>query len=319
MPELAGRVADRFEQTIREQEERTLSPLAVCSYETRGRLRAENECRLRTPFQRDRDRILHSKPFRRLKGKTQVFIDPAGDHYRTRMTHTLETTGIARGVARGLRLNEDLVEAIGLGHDMGHPPFGHAGEEALDEAMRERFGIRFRHNEQSLRIAEELNLTAEVRDGILTHTGGQEPATLEGKIVRIVDRVAYINHDIDDALRHGILRPDDLPQQELRVLGDTGASRIDRLVHDLVESSQEAGDIVQSEEIGGAMVALRTFMFERVYLGPHARSEHERAGRTVRLIVENLAERGDEPGAIVTFVSGMTDRFALEYVERIAR
>ena len=190
MPELAGKVA---------------APGDVRSYETRGRLRPEDECHVRTPFQRDRDRIVHSKPFRRLKGKTQVFIDPAGDHYRTRMTHTLETTGIARVVARALRLNEDLVEAIGLGHDTGHTPFGHAGEEALDAALRERFGGSFRHNEQSLRIAERLNLTHEVRDGILTHTGEQEPETLEGKIVRIVDRVAYINHDIDDAIRYGML------------------------------------------------------------------------------------------------------------------
>src|SRR5438876_6797997 len=190
MPELAGRVADAFEGEVRAQEERWLSPLAVRSSETRGRLRSEDDCRLRTPFQRDRDRILHSKPFRRLKGKTQVFIDPAGDHYRTRMTHTLETTGIARGVGRALRLNEDLVEAIGLGHDMGHTPFGHAGEEALDTALQERFGRSFRHNEQSLRIAESLNLTEEVRDGILTHTGPREPATLEGKIVRIFERVA---------------------------------------------------------------------------------------------------------------------------------
>src|SRR6186997_1694045 len=178
MAEVAGTVADAFEAQVREQEERSLSPQAVRSYETRGRLQAEDDCRLRTPFQRDRDRILHSKPFRRLKGKTQVFIDPAGDHYRTRMTHTLETTGIARVVARALRLNEDLVEAIGLGHDTGHPPFGHAGEDALDEALRSRFGGRFRHNEQSLRIAERLNLTEEVRDGILTHTGEREPATL---------------------------------------------------------------------------------------------------------------------------------------------
>jgi dGTPase len=318
MPELAGRVADRFEQLVREDEERTLSPLAVRSYETRGRLRDESECRLRTPFQRDRDRILHSKPFRRLKGKTQVFIDPAGDHYRTRMTHTLETTGIARGVARALRLNEDLVEAIGLGHDMGHPPFGHAGEEALDAALRERFGLRFRHNEQSLRIAEQLNLTAEVRDGILTHTGEQEPASLEGKIVRIVDRVAYINHDIDDALRFGILRADDLPQGEVALLGNDGGERIDRLVHDLVESSATAGDIVQSDEIGGAMLALRQFMFDHVYLGPHARGEHDRAHRTIRRIVDLLVERGDEPELIVSFVSGMTDRFALEYADRFA-
>src|SRR3989442_7812766 len=171
MPELAGRVADAFEARVREHEEAWLSPLAVRSYETRGRAREESECRLRTPFQRDRDRILHSKSFRRLKGKTQVFIDPAGDHYRTRMTHTLETTGIARGVARALRLNEDLVEAIGLGHDMGHTPFGHAGEDALDRCLQDRFGPGFRHNEQSLRIAESLNLTDEGRDGTLTHTG----------------------------------------------------------------------------------------------------------------------------------------------------
>jgi dGTPase len=267
MPELAGRVAEAFEQDVRRYEEERLSPLAVRSYETRGRLHEEDECRLRTPFQRDRDRILHSKVFRRLKGKTQVFIDPAGDHYRTRMTHTLETTGIARGVARALRLNEDLVEAIGLGHDMGHPPFGHAGEDALDAALEERFGRRFRHNEQSLRLAESLNLTEEVRDGILTHTGEREPATLEGKIVRIVD--------------------------------------------------QAVGDIVQSEEVGGAMLRLRTFMFDHVYLGPHALAEHDRAYATVRRIFESLVERGEDADAIVDFVSGMTDRFALEYAASI--
>jgi len=317
VPEVAGRVADSFQQRTREREEQWLSPLAVRSYDTRGRMREEDECRLRTPFQRDRDRILHSKPFRRLKGKTQVFIDPAGDHYRTRMTHTLETTAIARGVARALRLNEDLVEAIGLGHDMGHPPFGHAGEEALDEALAERFGRRFRHNEQSLRIAEELNLTEEVRDGILTHTGEREPATLEGRIVRIVDRVAYINHDIDDAVRFGILRPEDLPQEEVALLGGSGARRIDTLVHDLVETSEAAGDIAQSEEIGEAMLALRGFMFEHVYLGPHARGEHARARSTVRRIFDQLAESGTDPDSIVTFVSGMTDRFALEYAGRL--
>jgi dGTPase len=301
---------------MREHEDRWLSPLAVRSYETRGRLRPEGDCRLRTPFQRDRDRILHSKPFRRLKGKTQVFIDPAGDHYRTRMTHTLETTGIARGVARALRLNEDLVEAIGLGHDMGHTPFGHAGEEALDAALQERFGRHFRHNEQSLRIAESLNLTEEVRDGILTHTGPQEPATLEGKIVRIVDRVAYINHDIDDAVRFGILDQAELPQ-EVALLGDRGSQRIDTLVHDLVESSERAGDIVQSEDIGAAMLSLRSFMFERVYLGPHARLEQERARATVRRIFEHQVARGEEPEQIVEFIAGMTDRFALTYVAEL--
>ncbi|MDX6519154.1 MAG: dGTPase, partial [Gaiellaceae bacterium] len=246
MPEVAGRVADAFETRIREHEERSLSPLAVRSYETRGRIRDEDECGLRTPFQRDRDRILHSKPFRRLKGKTQVFIDPAGDHYRTRMTHTLETTGIARGVARALRLNEDLTEAIGLGHDMGHPPFGHSGEAALDRMLADGF----RHNEQSARIAQRLNLTHEVVDGILTHTGERDPKTHEGKIVRIVDRVAYINHDIDDAIRYGILEEGDLPRDELAILGPRGSQRIDTLVHDLIESSAAAGDIVQGEEIG---------------------------------------------------------------------
>jgi dGTPase len=312
-------VADAFEARVRELEETVLSPLAVRSYETRGRLRPEEECGLRTPFQRDRDRILHSKPFRRLKGKTQVFIDPAGDHYRTRMTHTLETAGIARVVARALRLNEDLTEAIGLGHDTGHPPFGHAGEEELDRCLLERFGVGFRHNEQSLRIAEELNLTAEVRDGILTHTGPREPETLEGKIVRLVDRVAYINHDIDDALRFGILAVGDLPRAELELLGETGARRIDTLVHDLVESSERAGDIVQSDEIGTAMLSLRAFMFERVYLGPHARGEHERAHVTVRRIFGRLVERGEDARAIADFVSGMTDRFALSYAEQLGR
>jgi dGTPase len=306
-------VAEPFSQRIRALEEEALSPLAVRSYETRGRLRLETESDVRTPFQRDRDRIVHSKPFRRLKGKTQVFIDPAGDHYRTRMTHTLETTGIARVVARALRLNEDLVEAIGLGHDTGHTPFGHAGEEALDAALHERFGGRFRHNEQSLKIAEQLNLSYEVRDGILTHTGEQEPKTLEGRVVRIVDRVAYINHDIDDAIRYGLLREEDLPAEEIEILGATGSRRIDTLVHDLIEASAREGDIVQSEEVGGAMLALRAFMFERVYLGPETRAEHERARAVVRRIFEALADRGDDPDEITEFIAGMTDRYALEY------
>jgi dGTPase len=313
MPELAGRVADAFEARVREHEERWLSPLAVRSYEHGGRLRVEEDCAVRTPFQRDRDRILHSKPFRRLKGKTQVFIDPEGDHYRTRMTHTLETTAIARGAARALRLNEDLVEAIGLGHDMGHTPFGHAGEEALDAAVRERFGGRFRHNEQSLRIAESLNLTDEVRDGILTHTGERNPATLEGKIVRLVDRVAYINHDIDDAIRFGILDAEDLPQAEVELLGQSGSKRIDTLVHDLVEESERAGDIVQSDEVGGAMLSLRSFMFEHVYLGPQTRAQHQQARETIQRIFDRLAAEGRPQEEIVDYLSGMTDRFALEY------
>jgi dGTPase len=317
MPEVAGKVADAFSARIRALEEIALSPLAVRSYETRGREREEEPCTVRTPFQRDRDRILHSKPFRRLKGKTQVFIDPAGDHYRTRMTHTLETTGIARVVARALRLNEDLTEAIGLGHDMGHPPFGHAGEAALAVALQDHGHDGFRHNEQSARIARRLNLTHEVVDGILTHTGPREPETLEGKIVRIVDRVAYINHDIDDSIRYGILAETDLPADEIAVLGMSGTERIDTLVHDLVEQSALAGDIVQSDTVGAAMLALRAFMFERVYVGPDTKPEHERAAATVRRIFEHLLARGDEPEAITEFIAGMTDRFALAYAEQL--
>jgi dGTPase len=325
MPEVAGAVADSFAALVREHEERWLSPLAVRSYESRGRELPEDECNLRTPFQRDRDRIVHAKAFRRLRHKTQVFVDPEGDHFRTRLTHTLETTGIARGVARALRLNEDLVEAVGLGHDLGHPPFGHAGEQALDELLRERGGSGFRHNEHSLRVVERLerdgrglNLTWEVRDGILKHTGSVEPETLEGKIVRIVDRVAYINHDIDDALRAGILSPDDLPQAELEVLGATGSRRIDTLVHDLVETSAVAGDIVQSERVGDAMLALRAFMFERVYLGPSSADEHNAIRRTIRRIFEHLVdERGDDPEQATDYLAGMTDRFALAYAAEL--
>jgi dGTPase len=324
MPHPTGPVAQRFASRIAEIEAATLSPLSVRSYETRGRAQPEEECRLRTPFQRDRDRIVHTKAFRRLMHKTQVFVDPAGDHYRTRLTHTLETTGISRGVARALRLNEDLVEAIGLGHDLGHPPFGHAGEEALDEVLQERFERRFRHNEHSLRVVDllerdgrGLNLTAEVRDGILNHTGPNEPDTLEGKIVRVVDRVAYINHDIDDAIRAGVLNAADLPRDEIELLGPTGSRRIDTLVHDLVETSARDGDIRQSEDVGAAMLALRSFMFERVYLADEARREHLRARATVRRIFDQLVGRGDPVDNVVDYVAGMTDRFALTYADSL--
>jgi dGTPase len=305
-----------FEQRIRELEA-SLSPLAVRSYESRGRAEPEEESSVRTPFQRDRDRIVHSKPFRRLKGKTQVFIDPEGDHYRTRMTHTLETSAISRVVARALRLNEDLVEAIGLGHDMGHTPFGHAGEEALDAALYQHSRRHFRHNEHSVVIARRLNLTHEVCDGILTHTGDQEPLTLEGKIVRIVDRVAYINHDIDDAIRFGLLSEADLPRDEIELLGPTGAKRIDRLVRDLVDSSADTGDIGQSPEVGEAMLSLRSFMFERVYLGPQVEGEHRRAHDVVGRIFAHLIARGDDVDEAVDFLAGMTDRFALSYAESL--
>jgi dGTPase len=304
--------------------ESQLSPLATPSVGA-ARMREEPECSLRTPFQRDRDRIVHSKAFRRLKHKTQVFVAPEGDHYRTRLTHTLEATQISRTVARALRLNEDLVEAIGMGHDVGHPPFGHIGEDVLDACRRERFGVGFRHNEHSLRVVdvlEDLNLTEPVRDGILRHSSGAgEPATLEGKIVRLVDRIAYINHDIDDAVRAGVIAPGDLPGEELAILGQTGSHRIDTLVHDLVEHSERAGDIVQGEPVGSAMLRLRTFMFDRVYLGPTARAEHAKIERVLRGLFDWFVDHPEElpdgvAGAseadrIVDYLAGMTDRFAL--------
>jgi dGTPase len=269
---------------------------------------------------------VHCKAFRRLMHKTQVFVAPKGDHYRTRLTHTLETTQISRTVGRALRLNEDLVEAIGLGHDLGHPPFGHIGEDVLDRCARERFGRGFRHNEHSLRVVdvlEHLNLTDPVRDGILRHSSGAgEPATLEGKIVRLVDRIAYINHDIDDAVRAGVLRVADLPLEEIAILGDTGSRRIDRLVHDLVEHSERAGDIVQGEEVGAAMLRLRSFMFQNVYLGPTARAEHAKIERVMRGLFEWFCDHPEELAAdevdgptqadrVIDYLAGMTDRFAI--------
>jgi dGTPase len=309
-------------------EEQWLSPPAVRSYPA-VRAEPEPDSAVRTPFQRDRDRIVHSKAFRRLKHKTQVFVAPEGDHFRTRLTHTLEVTQVSRTVARALSLNEDLVEAIGLGHDLGHPPFGHIGEEALDLALRERFPGHpgFRHYEQSLRVVdvlEPLNLCEPVREGILGHSGrAAVPSTLEARIVRLVDRVAYINHDIDDALRAGVLDIEDLPPEPLAVLGETGPARIDTLVRDLVEQSARVGDIVQGDEAGPAMDALRTFMFERVYLGPVARREHAKVHTVVRTLFDHYVERpeelGDEGGApgadlaqrVADWLAGMTDRYCL--------
>ena len=316
-----------FEDRITAWEEEFLSPQATRSYPAH-RQREEPDSPLRTPFQRDRDRIVHSKSFRRLKHKTQVFVAPEGDHYRTRLTHTLEACGIARTVARALRLNEDLTEAIGLGHDLGHPPFGHAGEEALDEALREHCDSGFRHNEHSLRVVdvlerdgEGLNLTEEVRDGILNHTGSRKPATMEGQIVKLVDRVAYINHDIDDALRAGILRPDDLPVEEIEMLGPTGSQRIDTLVRDIVDHSEGQEEVKQRREVGQAMLRLRKFMFDRVYLGPEARSEHDRVQRTMRGLFQHYLAHPEEissrdPAAsdcqrVADYIAGMTDRFCI--------
>ncbi len=323
-----------LEARIRAQEDEFLWERATRSYPARRR-EPEPDSPVRTPFQRDRDRIAHSKAFRRLKHKTQVFIAPEGDHYRTRLTHTLETCFIARTVARALGLNEDLTEAIGLGHDLGHPPFGHIGEEVLDEAIKERGGAGFRHNEHSLRLVEQLerdgrglNLTEQVRDGILNHTGSLKPATLEGRIVRLVDRVAYINHDIDDAVRAGIISESDLPTEQIEQLGPTGAARIDALVIDIVERSRQAGEIVQSEAMGGALLRLRKFMFDRVYLGPEARSEHERVLRTLTTLIDHYLEDpermapgppGEDPlQRVADYVAGMTDRYCIATFRRIA-
>jgi dGTPase len=321
-------VAAAFEARMRAWEEAWLSPGGTRSYPAR-RVRPEEECGLRTPFQRDRDRIVHSKAFRRLKHKTQVFVAPQGDHYRTRLTHTLEVTQVSRTVARALGLNEDLVEAVGLGHDLGHPPFGHIGEAVLDACLRERFGGGFRHYEHSLRVVdvlEGLNLTEAVRDGIRCHSGrAPEPATPEGRIVRLVDRIAYINHDIDDALRAGVLSPGDLPTEELAVLGDTGSRRVDTLVHDLVEHSSAAGEIVQGQEVGGAMARLREFMFERVYMSEEARREHARIETVLRTLFEHHCERppAGVPGAgqaerVTDYIAGMTDRYCIREFEALA-
>ena len=314
-----------FATRIARLEEELLSPLAARSYPA-NRDRPEEDSPHRTPFQRDRDRIVHAKAFRRLKHKTQVFIAPEGDHYRTRLTHTLEACGIARNVARALRLNEDLTEAIGLGHDLGHPPFGHLGEDLLDSCLRERYGISFRHNHHSLRVVERLerdgqglNLTAQVRDGILNHTGPGKPATLEGRIVRVVDRIAYINHDIDDALRAGVIRGGDLPREEIEVLGATGSERIETLVRDLLERSERAGDIVQGDDVGGTMLRLRAFMFERVYLGGDAQSQRARIERLMRALFDHYAENlppaltagASDQERVVDWLAGMTDRFAI--------
>lgn len=328
--------ASQFALDWQEREKRELSPLAVRSYPAR-RKRPEKDSEVRTPFQRDRDRIVHSKAFRRLMHKTQVFIAPEGDHFRTRLTHTLEVTGIARTVARALDLNEDLTEAIGLGHDLGHTPFGHLGEEALDEVSRRRNGPGFRHYRQSVRIVEKLerdgeglNLNAAVIDGIRRHSGTNtpKPKSLEGRIVRLVDRVAYINHDIDDAIRAGVLKRSDLPREEIGILGPTGSRRIDRLVMDIIESSSEAGDICQGEEVGGAMERLRDFMFAEVYASEPARREKERIGLAIETLFDHYVANpdevtvtyleGDEPSdrqKAIDMIAGMTDRFCIATYE----
>jgi dGTPase len=324
-------------RTIRERQEALerdiLSERATVSAASKGRERDEPPHPMRTAFQRDRDRIVHSKAFRRLKHKTQVFISPEGDHYRVRLTHTLEVSQIARTVARALRLNEDLTEAISLGHDLGHTPFGHLGEKALAPFL----GRPFRHSEQSLRVVdhlerngEGLNLTWEVRDGILNHTWSMPvPSTMEGQVARYADRLAYVNHDIDDAIRAGLLAEGDLPADVTELLGHSHGERIETLVDDIVRSTGEGPDVRMSEPVFAALDSLRDFMFQRVYLREQAAAEQEKAVGVIRALVEYHLEHPEEipdeyaraPGGVedrvVDYVAGMTDRYALATYERL--
>ena len=292
--------------------------------ESAGRQRPEPPDGVRNDFQRDRDRIIHAKAFRRLMHKTQVFISPDGDHFRTRLTHTLEMMQISRTIARSLRLNEDLTEAISLGHDLGHTPFGHTGEEALSRALAAH-GRTFRHNEHSLRVVDHLerqgdglNLTFEVRDGILNHTGEDYPSTREGEIIRVADRIAYVNHDVDDALRAGIIRREDLPTAPISTLGEQMSARIDTMVRDMISNSREKGEIILSNEVYQALMALRSWLFRNVYNKPGSRENEKAAGVVANLFdyfLEHPEERAaSDPDPItetVDFVAGMTDRYAL--------
>ena len=308
-------------------EKQNLSKYAALSMNTKGRLTEEAKCDIRTDYQRDRDRILHSKAFRRLKHKTQVFISPEGDHYRTRLTHTLEVSQIARTIARALRLNEDLTEAIALGHDLGHTPFGHAGEKVLDEIHPGGF----KHNEQSLRVVDiledgkGLNLTYEVRDGILKHTGDEEPETLEGAIVKFSDKIAYINHDIDDALRGGILKISSIPAECMEILGYTHNQRINTMIKDIINESMDKNRITMSSRIWGATYTLRKFMFDNVYIDSVAKVEEKKAKNIIKGLYEYYLENPEEipvmeytkhgnPGfqrLVCDYIAGMSDRFAI--------
>ena len=320
--------------TIREQtenwEKEYLSPYAAFSGNSRGRDREEPPCDIRPVYQRDRDRILHCKSFRRLKHKTQVFLTPKGDHYRTRLTHTLEVAQNARTIARALRLNEDLAEAIALGHDLGHTPFGHAGERALDQVSSEGFA----HYRQSVRIVERvekdgrgLNLTWEVRDGILHHQMSGRAATLEGRIVRYSDKIAYINHDVDDASRGGIIREIDLPRAFTDILGHSTRERLNTLIHDIVEQSQDKPDIMMSEDVEYAFVGMRKYMFDNVYTNPKAKGEERKAEYIVKELfgyymehpellpneyVERMWYAGEtQERSVCDYIAGMTDQYAI--------
>lgn len=314
-------------------EERYLSDHAQFSSQTKGRTFPQDRCTIRTEFQRDRDRIIHCKSFRRLKHKTQVFIAPEGDHYRTRLTHTLEVSQVARTIARALGLNEDLTEAIALGHDIGHTPFGHAGEKILDKI---KVG-GFRHNEHSLRVVDiledgnGLNLTWETRDGILNHVKARTPYTLEGQVVNISDRIAYINHDIDDAIRAGIIKPDDLPKDCVDILGETHGRRIHNMVVDVVYSSMNKSYVKMGEEVEKATEKLRIFMFDRVYMNKASKEEEKKAMHIIEglftYFLKHVDELPDEylcfidiygeEQVVCDYIAGMTDRYAIRLYERI--
>lgn len=330
-------------EKLEEIERQTLSPRAALNTETRGRQRPEKRHPLRTEFQRDRDRIIHCKSFRRLKHKTQVFLAPFGDHYRTRLTHTLEVSQIARTIARALRLNEDLTEAIALGHDLGHTPFGHAGEEILNRLVPDGF----HHARQSLRVVERLeydgkglNLTFEVCDGIFHHSKGRGeilpkennnlPQTLEGQIVRVSDVIAYVNHDLDDALRAGIIKEKDIPQDLVQILGKWPAKRIDRMVEDVVRTSLEVdlSKITMSQEIKEALVKLRDFLYERVYYNPMAKGELRKTEKILHDLFDYFCYHPEEfikpypeedpvERRVADFIAGMTDRYALRLYEQL--
>lgn len=317
-------------QMLEKQEHEILSPYAAFSDQSLGRDTEEEACDIRPVYQRDRDRILHSKSFRRLKQKTQVFLAPEGDHYRTRLTHTLEVSQNARTIAKALRLNEDLTEAIALGHDLGHTPFGHSGEAVLDEFFEEGFA----HQLQSLRVVEVLenggrglNLTKEVRDGILNHQTKGTPMTLEGQIVRLSDKIAYVNHDIDDAIRGKVLKEEDIPERFTKVLGDSVKKRLDNIIHDIVSNSMDKPKISMSEEFEEALFGIRKFMFAHVYKNPVAKAEEKKAQDMIRRLLdyymshpESLPEsylKGMEARnesterAVIDYVAGMTDQYAI--------
>lgn len=321
-------MAEKISDIFLKREEDTLSPYAFLTKNTRGRDHPYVPCENRTEFQRDRDRIIHSKSFRRLMHKTQVFLFPADEHYRTRMTHTLEVTQVARIIARALRLNEDLTEAAAMGHDLGHTPFGHAGEVAMQQC----YSPEFTHYKQSLRVVEQLenngaglNLTWEVRDGILNHTGECMASTLEGVIVKFADRIAYINHDIDDACRAGILKIDDIPKELTEVLGRGHSERINRMVTSVIHASTDQPSIRFTEEIGQATMALRSFLFQHVYTNPLAKSEDNKAKELLARLFAHFVKNPDQMPAlyfrntekepvercVCDFISSMTDRYAI--------